>query len=62
MRNEERIVDLPLKVSPDKRPWVQFGTDKSYQQSMDGVTEKGNWSYDEAAKKLTTRAKSKSGR
>ncbi|TCZ74443.1 hypothetical protein [Flaviaesturariibacter aridisoli] len=61
VRNEGRVLELPLKVAAEKRPWVLFGKDRSYQQTMDGVTEKGSWSYDEGSKKLTTRAKAKSG-
>jgi hypothetical protein len=62
MRLNGQVMEPPLKVAPAKRPWIYFGKDHAYQQWLDGVTEKGIWSYNEAAKKLTTTVQTKDQR
>jgi hypothetical protein len=54
-----QVMEPPLKVAPGKRPWMYFGKDHSYKQSLDGVAEQGIWSYNEGTKKLTTTVRTK---
>ncbi|RYY86740.1 MAG: hypothetical protein EOO15_13665 [Chitinophagaceae bacterium] len=58
MRVNGEVHEPPLKVPAAKRPWIHFGKDKSYQQSMDGELERGSWTYETSTEKLTTMVKS----
>jgi hypothetical protein len=59
MRLNGQVIEPPLKVAPNKRPWLYFGKDHSYRQSLDNVTESGIWSYNEQSRQLTTTVQQK---
>jgi hypothetical protein len=48
------IMQVPAADYRKSRPWVSFGKDHVFSNGMDGVTDKGTWSYDEKTRELST--------